>query len=140
MKFKGLDKLDNSTYVYISHKGYDFVGRSRCHPDDVENFSDIVGGTYAEMRATIKALKFNRKLAKQEYKVCENFVKACLGYKNFDKESPTARAIFRQLNRKKKSIQAITNEINSIEKELQDDIVRRDKILTNLKNKKDKTD
>lgn len=104
---KGISK------VIIKHLGLNFIGRAFIHPDDKEKASEYAGCGYAETRAVIKALKYERALAKREAEVCRKFVKACECYKCWNHEDNSARAIYRQLNRKIKKVNDLTDEINN---------------------------
>lgn len=110
MKFKNgfFDPSTGISHVTITHKGVTYEGRARLHPEE-EVASNILGCIYAETRATIKALKAEYKIKKQEYKICENFVKSVSQYKNFDRESPTAKAMYRQLNMRRKAMTNISS-------------------------------
>lgn len=106
------NKLNGTSTVIIKHKGEYFCGSAKLHPEDLENASKYTGCRFAEMRAEIKALKKDYKKAKASCEECRKFVKACIQYKNFDKESPTAKAIFRQLNMRIKQVNALADKIN----------------------------
>lgn len=123
--------------VMIEHLGKKFSGQAYLHPDDKDNVSEFAGCEYAEIRATIDALKYERKLKKHDYKVIENFIKACNCYNNFNKESLSAKVMYRQLNRKRKEINDITKEIEKFKGELQELISRREKIMEKMKSKKE---
>lgn len=137
MKFiqSGFDEKTNKSWVIIQHMGRLFRGEARLHPDDIDKKSEIVGGRYAEARATIAALKYERKLAKEKCEECRKFVRVCEQYKNFDKESPTAKAIYRQLNRRIKKVNDLANQINSLYISINKDIWQRDIVLKSLKHK-----
>ena len=124
------------TTVVMEHMGKEFSGKAKTHPDDMENMSEIMGGKIAEARATIKALKYERQIEKEKCEECRKFLKACQGYKNFDKESPTARAMFRQLNQRIKAVNRITDQINTIYKGIEKSIWDRDITIKALKAKK----
>ena len=120
------------TDVLVKHLGRTFVGTAKLHPDDQANQSELVGGSIAETRARIKALQYERKLLKEKYKECQNFVKACECYKNFDKDSQAAKVMYRQLNRKKRNIEKLTEEIDLLKKGIHEGISERVKILARL--------
>lgn len=99
------------SFVEIRHLGKTFIGEAHCHPEE-KNPSSFAGCEYAEIRAEIKALKYERKILKNKSDMALDFVKSCGCYKNFDKESPTAKAIYRQLNKRIEKVNNITDEIN----------------------------
>ena len=96
----------------IKHKKKKYYGYAWLHPEDKEKVSKYAGCRYAEIRAEIKALKDEYKKEKAACEECRKFVKACSQYKNFDAESPTAKAIFRQLNRRIKRVNVLADKIN----------------------------
>ena len=130
------NKETGKSLVYMEHLGKTFIGCARLHPDDLDKESELTGCTLAELRATINALKYERKLAKQKSDEAIDFVKACGGYKNFDKESPTAKAMYRQLNRRIKKVNDLTDEINALLQESDNFIGRREFLLNSIRNKK----
>ena len=98
----------------VSHKGKIYKGEARLHPDDKKDGlgSKYTGCRYAEMRAEIKALKTEYQKEKAACEECRKFVKACSQYRNFDKESTTAKVMYRQLNRRIKKVNKIADAIN----------------------------
>ncbi len=120
------DKGSRISIVGMLHKGHIFKCHAYIHPDDVDKASEFAGCSYAETRAYIKALKYERKLLKDEAETCRKFIKSCECYKNWDKESPTAKAAYRQLNRRIKRVNDITDKINDAMKELSQAIWQRD--------------
>ena len=140
MNFVSSHYINYTTRVVVEHLGKEFEGFAYLHPDDMDRASEYVGGDIAETRATIKALKYERKLLKEKCEECRKFVKACNGYKNFDKDSPTAKVVFRQLNRRIKEVNDLTDEINELYKSIDKFLWKRDLILNTFKAKKDKRD
>lgn len=140
MKFveSGFDKNTKRSWVIMNHMKQLFRGEAKVHPDDEDKISEIVGGRYAETRATIKALKYERNIEKEKCEECRKFVKACEQYKTFDKKSPTARAIYRQLNRRIRKVNQLTDEINQLYFSMGRDIWKRDLVIKSLN--KGKTD
>ena len=132
MEFKQEETDERTTIVTVRHLGQDFVGVSRLHPDDKKYYSAIVGGTIAEARATVKALKYELAIMKEKYKIQANFVKACEQYKNFDSSSATARVMYRQLNRLRKDINETKADIDEINEIIKNDINRRTKFLASI--------
>lgn len=96
----------------IKYKKKKYYGYAWLHPEDKEKASKYAGCRYAEMRAEIKALKAEHKKEKAACEECRKFVMACSQYKNFDKESPTAKVMFRQLNRRIKRVNDLADLIN----------------------------
>lgn len=111
------NNITGESTVKVRHKKIDYFGVARLHPEDFEKASKYTGCRYAELRAEIKALKSEYKKEKEACEECRKFVKACSQYKNFDAESPTAKVMYRQLNRRIKRVNDLADLIN---KKLQD--------------------
>ena len=102
------------SFVIMQHLGKKFTGTARLHPDDKENASEYAGCELAEIRATIYALKYERKIAKNKADQALDFYKSCVGYANYDRESDTAKVILRQLNQRIKKVNDLTDQINEL--------------------------
>lgn len=141
MKFisSSYDPETGISKVVMQHLGIKFTGTARLHPED-ERGSSFAGCEYAEIRAIIKALKYERKLAKQKADMAIDFVKSCECYKKFTKESPSAKAVYRQLNQRIKKVNDITDEINHYLLLLDKNIHSRQIVLNALEKKKTKED
>ena len=126
--------------VTIEHMGVLFYGHAYAHPEDKDTANEYVGCTYAEIRAEIKALKYERKILKDKCEECRKFIRACEGYKGFDKSSPTARALYRQLNRRIKKVNQLADEINELSRSISKHDFQRHAFLNHIKNKKSKED
>ena len=122
--------------VIVQHLGKRFTGRAVGHPEDKENWSEYAGCSYAETRATIKALKYERALAKEKAEISRNFVKACENYAGFNKDDASAKAMYRQLNRRIKRVNDLADQINSLYMELDISIKRRKIVVDALQKKK----
>ena len=116
--------LDSSTVeeigystVIIKHKGNEYVGQAKCHPDDT--FSEFTGCRYAQERAEIKALKDEWKQKKHDCDECRKYLIAVSQYAGFDKESSTAKAMFRQLNCRIKEVNKLAEIISQRQFNLQ---------------------
>lgn len=139
-------KLVNSYYeegistCVVEHKKKYYRGISRVHPEDIGGASMLFGGRLAEKRAQIEALKNDLKIERALCDECRNFVKACTGHKNFDKESPTAKAVFRQLNIRIKKVNEIVDQINQIQQSIENEINKREIVVRALSLNKRKND
>lgn len=117
---------DGYSSVRMKHLHTIFVGRAQLHPDDKDKASEYAGCAYAEDRAKIKALKYERKLAKEEAEICRKFIKACESTNAWDKDSKTAKVAYHQLNCRIKKVNKITDEINNLLFKINKSIVERD--------------
>lgn len=123
------DEDEKTSYTKIEHLGRTFIGTAKLSPEE-EFPSELFGGRLSESRAVLKALQYEKELRWTEYHAIENLVKSCCNTKKFDKESPSAKVLFHQLNISKKKyekIKAIVKSLKSAIKEMMDD---RDRFFT----------
>lgn len=132
------DESTGKSRVIVQHLGKKFTGAAIVHPDDKENASSYAGCEYAEIRATIKALKYERKILKEKADASIDFLHACECYKDFIKDSKTARVMYRQINRRVARVNEITDQINDLYKELEQKQMRRKIIVNAVKHYKTK--
>lgn len=125
------------SFVEIQHLGVKFFGTAFLHPEDKERESKYAGCTLAELRATVAALKYERKLAKIKSDEALDFVKSCEGYAKFDPESDTAKVMYRQLNRRIKRVNDLTDKINKLLEEIKTFAQRREMIINAMKKTKE---
>lgn len=135
------DSQYGESMVIVQHFGKKFHGFANIHPAEKEKASTYAGCQIAEIRAEIKALKYERKLKKAETDTMIKFVHACECYKYFNKEENSARVVYRQLNRRISEVNKLTDEINKRYKDI-DKIIRDRSIiiraLDRYKSKKEK--
>lgn len=135
-----VNDMEAISSVVVQHLGEKFYGYAWGHPDDKENWSEFAGCSYAETRAMIEALKYERNIVKRKADDAIDFLKACECYKNFDKNSETAKVLYRQVNQRVKKVNDLTDKINNLYIELDKSIKRRNVIINALKRKKTKKD
>ena len=141
MKFieSGYNPTTGISYVVMQHLGKKFKGIAKLNPSEPEG-SSYAGCYYAELRAKIKALKYERALAKQKSDMALDFVKSIEGYSKFNKEDPSAKVVYRQLNQRIKKVNDLADQINTTYKELDSAIRRRDIVTKAIDRKKSKVD
>lgn len=100
--------------VTVELEKHQFTGTAVCHPEDY--FSEFSGCKLAEIRARRKAIKFLLSQKKKEFNKLENFLKGVEHYKGFDKESKSAKCVYRQFNRYKSEIHQLEDFINYSER------------------------
>ena len=123
--------------VWIGDKEDCYIGTANCHPDD--EWSDLTGCRIAEKRAKIKAFKAKYKKEKEKCEECRKFVRAVEQYATFDPESKTAKAMYRQLNRRIAAVNKLATKINAMEFDLMTSINYKtifDKKIKKIKNSK----
>ena len=83
----------------IYYKNYTFTGKAYCHPEDRDMMSKLTGQTIAEMRATIKYLKFVRDCELQpQLKALKQLYYSMNYSKHFDPKSYEAKMLYKQMN------------------------------------------
>ena len=127
---------DGLSVVTVEHMGEYFYGTSTLLEEDKDKASKFTGCRFAEMKAKIKALKYERNIEKEKCEEIRKFVKACSQYKGWDKDSSTAKAIYKQLNKRIKKVNLLTDKINQLYSELYADFRRQDMVVAALKRKK----
>lgn len=113
----------------IQHKGKMYTGFAELHPDDAEKASRFAGCELAEIRAEIKALKSELKQEREKCEEVRKFVIACTQYSKWDKEDPSAKVVYRQLNRRIKRVNQLVNMINERELKIMRLIGQRDVVI-----------
>lgn len=132
------DKENGKSTVVMQHLGRRFLGVAHVHPEDQEIASSYAGCEYAEIRATIKALKYERRILKEKADAAIDFVRACECYKDFSKDSKTAKVIYRQINRRIARVNALADQINDLYKALEKKQTKRQIILNAVKHYRSK--
>lgn len=132
------DEKNGISYATVQHNingiKRRFEGIAKLHPED--NKSKFTGCRYAETRAQIKALKAERESLIKKCEECRKFVKACAQYKSWDKSSPTAKAVYRQLNRRIKEVNELTDRITQLQWDLNIAIKQQDSVGKKLAGKR----
>lgn len=120
----------------VQHKGKIYTSFAKLHPDDAEKVSRFAGCEIAEIRAEIKALKAELKQEREKCEEVRKFVMACTQYAKWNKEDSSAKAVYRQLNRRIKKVNQLINMINEKELKIMRLIGQRDAVIKALdKNK-----
>jgi ABC-type phosphate transport system auxiliary subunit len=85
----------------------------------------------------IKALKYERMIAKNKADMAIDLLKSCQCYKNFNAEDATAKVLYRQVNRRIKKVNELTDRINELIKSIDKRVFARDITLKSIKRKKE---
>lgn len=123
------DKETGVSKCTILHNGVKYYGEARLHPDDKDNWSSFLGCRIAEARATLKALKAEKKEKQQELHYYENLVKTLLNYKNIDTESREYRIIRNIVWRKNRELQSLNALIDYYQGEIKTLPIKRDIVI-----------
>ena len=132
------DSNGKPSFAEIEHKNKCYYGIAWVHPDDTDRANQYEGCRIAHERAIIKALKADYKEKKAACEECRKFVKAVTQYKNFNQNDPSAKVMFRQLNRRIKEVNRLADEINRRMKDLNTSITQREIVINAIERKKSK--
>ena len=90
---------NGTAFCTIYYNKYSFMGEAQCHPHDRDMISKLTGQTIAEMRATIKYLRFIRDCELQpQLKALKQLYYSINHSKYFDPKSYEATMLYRQIN------------------------------------------
>jgi hypothetical protein len=134
----GFDEATGESWVTVALNHQFYVGRSKLLEEDKDKASKYAGCRFAEMKAELKALKDLRRIEKEKCDECKRFVKALECYKEFDKESKTARCVYRQLNKRIRNVNYLTELINKKREDFLIAINQRDIVVKAIERKKAK--
>lgn len=119
---------NGTAFCTIYYNKYSFMGEAQCHPDDRDMMSKLTGQTMAEMRATIKYLRFIRDCELQpQLKALKQLYYSMNYSKYFNPKSYEAKMLYRQINMLKEDLTNINIEISNIKKSLKEYIERKEK-------------
>lgn len=119
---------NGTAFCTIFYNNYTFTGEAQCHPDDRDMMSKLTGQTIAEMRATIKYLRFIRDCELQpQLKALKQLYYSMNYSKYFNPKSYEAKMLYRQINILKEDLTNIKIEITNIKTSLKEYIERKEK-------------
>ena len=102
--------------VVMQHLGVKFTGVAKVHPDEKTKSSKFAGCRYAEIRATIKALKYERNKLKSEFKIIKNYLSSCESYADFDiHNNEYYKPFYRQFKKRENKIVELNVAIAELE-------------------------
>lgn len=113
----------------VLHEGKMYTGFAKLHPDDADKVSRFAGCEIAETRAEIKALKAELKKEREKCEEVRKFVIACSQYTKWNKDDSSAKAVYRQLNRRIKRVNKLVDMINEKELKIMRLIGQRDAVI-----------
>ena len=128
--------LSGLSWADVEYKGKIYTGWAKRNFGEDE-WSEFTGCRYAHMRAEINALKDEYKTKKHDVKICEQFVAKVEQYAKFNAEDPSAKAMFRQLNQKRKELTRLGQEIADREAVVKRAIAAQNSFNEKIRNKID---
>lgn len=127
------DEVAGIGYVEGKFKGESVSGISYCHPDDNDFKSEIVGLRLAEARLTLNCIKKMIDTNSLELKGMENSYKIIAGTSGFNEHSRAARALRKNIKRKKELIMGLKETVKVLKEAIQKDIEIRDNTYQRLR-------
>lgn len=125
------------SFATIKYRGNEYTAFTKLHEEDKDKASKYAGCRFAEQKAQIKALKAELRNEKAKCDAIKDYIKSVCQYGTFDKDSPTAKAMFRQLNVRVKRVDALVDEINQMIQDYDTDIRQRDIVTAAIQRKKE---
>lgn len=84
-EFLGLDETQGIAQYKITYKNLDFIGIAKCHPDDKDFQSKLVGAYIAETRAWIKFYQHKKNnILKPKIQVLKEVLEHCKNKKSYE--------------------------------------------------------
>ena len=125
---------NNTAICTIKYKGYEFIGKAFCHPDDMDYESERTGLCIAEARANIKVMKFKRNCEiKPAVGAMKHLVSNIKMSNKCNEKSNELRLIYSNLNRLEKQLDTINNDIAEEEQYLKEYIQKKDEFYKKLR-------
>ncbi len=129
---------DGDTWCYLTYKGNQFTGHTKCLPEDRDFESERVGYFIAETRAGIKRLKYMKKQLVPTLKTLEDFEKTLKCCKDYNPNSFEAKRLRKEIYIWRKKINEINSAIKDEEAYLTQYIQGKEKLYQRLRAKQTK--
>lgn len=126
------DKNTGVSYAKIQTDCGVFQAFSELHEEDKHISSSFAGCQYAEIKATIKYMKYKIKLLKERIKALENCKKALENKKNYNHNSEENRTIRKQIYILKKDLSKWEQKTKSLHQHMISLMERREKIIKRM--------
>lgn len=116
----------------IRNKNGTFMGIATCHPEE-EAVSDYAGCRYAEIRANIKAVQYEKRMVNAAIKELEDFEKILKSLKDYNPNSVEARRLRRRIHEKKEERIFLQTAIIAMKNTLKKAMCERDALIEKRK-------
>lgn len=124
-----------ASMCHILMNGKTIEGFAQCHPDDFPYESELIGLCIAEVRAEVNAL---REIRDNELipsiKILTHLQNNMQSSKYYNPKSYEARMLRRQIRIKEAELQAIREEIKTLQEYIRNYIAEKDKLHTQINN------
>lgn len=130
------DDIEREAIFTINYGGATFIGKARCHPEDMDYGNERTGLTIAEARANIKLMKFKRRFEIQpKIDVLNHILANMETSKRYAPKSYEAKSIRSQLRAAQEAYAQLTQDIVDEEKYLQEYIDKKTDFYNRLRAK-----
>lgn len=129
------EKQDH-TYLcgIVDDIGNIFIGEAKCHPDDQDLESELVGYSIASKRAVLRILKHHVKNElKSTLKTFNHLYDSMRQSKHFNYKSYEAKRIYRTIKDIEEEIDTFKEMIKNTEEELKEYIISKDNLRTKIR-------
>lgn len=129
------EKQDH-TYLcgIVDDIGNIFIGEAKCHPDDQDLESELVGYLIASKRAVLRILKHHVKNElKPTLKTFNHLYDSMRQSKHFNYKSYEAKRIYRTIKDIEEEINTFKEMIKNTEEELKEYIISKDNLRTKIR-------
>ena len=127
------NKETGQSFVTLADKYGLYTGKAKAHPDQRNRVSELAGCCIAEGRAQIKCLKDERRRTKIALKAIQDLEKDIMSNCPAALDPLISKRIYLATKRYTKQIEQIDSFIAEIEKDLDNYMKTRQKLLDNLK-------
>ena len=106
------------TKYIIKYDGLVFVGKAKCHPDDIPFANEKTGAQIARSRAVIKMLKYEIKKLSYQTKALKDFYNSVRGSRTFDRNPWLKKKFMDEIDTYGYEIMELQHSIETVEKSL----------------------
>ena len=128
---------DDSNKIFTTtmyYKGKQFIGVSKCHPDDMDYVSEKSGGYISELRAEKKVLQhIKENEIKPELILLTHLINNAKRSKHHNKDSYEFKLLLSQKKAKEVELKTIIKDLEEIQHNLKTYIDSKDKIYKRLR-------
>lgn len=121
------DNKDN-TVCTIKYGDEVYVGRAKCHPDDMDMANTLTGQEIAYKRALVKMLKTEIKSVKTELKLFKNFYTSLAQSKKFNERCYAAYKLRKEIKSLEYTLEQLVKTLNALKSSIQIYINKKDEL------------
>lgn len=127
---------DGDTWCYIIYKGQQFIGHTKCLPEDEDFWSERTGCFIAECKANIKKLKYLRNQLTPALSTLKNLEKTFQCCKEYNADSFEAKRLRKEIYMQQKKIDELNEAIKEEQEYLSKYITEKDAFYHKIRAKR----